>query len=179
MLAGLSPDQAQHSMRNSRAGALPASDQAPGAAVQPNPTQTTPTWLHLSRRQPEPSRPPGRGHNTERSCDAARGRRTSTGRKHPAPGPRGHPAHHELTASPMLGAARPTAHAGAGVTTWGAQPQPGQSGVQKAHTIPCEASLYPFILTTPLPSSLFTALHNVMVKVMKFGGYTTIMEGGP
>lgn len=102
-----------------RAMALPASNQAPGAAMHPNPTQTTPSQLHVSRQQPEPSRPPGRGHNTERSHDAARGRRTSTSGEHPAPGPHGHPAHHELTTSPMLRAARPTARAGVGVTTRG------------------------------------------------------------
>ena len=102
-----------------RAGALPASDQAPGAAAQPNPTQTTPTRLHLSRRQPAPSQPPGRGHNTERSRDATWGRRTSTSSERPAPGPCGHPAHDELAVSPMLRAAGPTASARAEVTTPG------------------------------------------------------------
>lgn len=144
-------------------------------AAKINPNYLNPNYPNLVPSEPAAARAiAASGHNTERSRDAVRGRQTSTSGEHPLPVPMG-------ITSPMLGAARPLACAGVGVTTPAAQPQPpvGPSGSSKANTILCKASLWPFILTTPLTSSLFMTLHNVMVKVMKFGGYKNTMEQGP
>lgn len=86
-LAGLSPDQAQHSTGRQEPGQSLSPARLlmqPRSQIQP---KLTPIQLHLSRGQPEPSQPPGRGHNTEWSCDAMWGRRTSTGGERPAPRP--------------------------------------------------------------------------------------------